>query len=345
MSDSADTNPGQTKALAQPRPTLKTIAQMTGLAVATVSRALNDAPDISEQTKKRVRETATQIGYRPNRAGVRLRTGKTNVISLVLSTDHDLMNHTARLISSIAAALRHTPYHLIVTPYFADEDPLVPVRYIVETGSADALILNQTTPQDPRVAFLMKHNFPFATHGRTDWATKHPYFDFDNRAFAELSVTDLVRHGRRNILLILPPREQFYSMNLAEGAQYVAKAHGLQVTILQGATSDHTSAEIEAETIAHMQQFPETDGILCASTTACMAATAAVEKLGRRLGADIDISAKEAVAFLKLFRKEILTHFEDVTHAGEFLARATMQRIANPEAAPMQFLDVPGRAE
>jgi LacI family transcriptional regulator len=133
------------------RPTLKTISRLTGLAVATVSRALHDAPDIGEATKRRVQEMADLVGYRPNRAGVRLRTGKTNVISLVLSTDHDVMNHTARLISSVAGALRDSPYHLIVTPYFPAEDPMAPVRYIVETQSADAVILNQIQPRDPRV--------------------------------------------------------------------------------------------------------------------------------------------------------------------------------------------------
>ena len=74
------------------RPTLKTIAAETGLAIATVSRALKDAPDIGEETKKRVREAAKRLGYRPNRAGVRLRTGKTNVIALTLSTEADVMN-------------------------------------------------------------------------------------------------------------------------------------------------------------------------------------------------------------------------------------------------------------
>ena len=39
---------------------------MTGYSVTAVSRALKDAPDISEQTKERVRLVANQIGYRPN---------------------------------------------------------------------------------------------------------------------------------------------------------------------------------------------------------------------------------------------------------------------------------------
>ena len=72
------------------KPTLKTISRISGLAVPTVSRALNDAPDIGADTKKLVRKIADEIGYVPNRAGVRLRTGRTNVISLVMSTEHDM---------------------------------------------------------------------------------------------------------------------------------------------------------------------------------------------------------------------------------------------------------------
>ena len=66
---------------------------MTGLGVTTVSRALHDAPDIGQATKERVRLVAEQIGYRPNRAGVRLRTGKTNVISLILSVESEMLGH------------------------------------------------------------------------------------------------------------------------------------------------------------------------------------------------------------------------------------------------------------
>ena len=71
------------------RPTLKTIAYLTGLGVTTVSRALKDGPEIGEDTRQRVKLIAQQIGYRPNRAGVRLRTGKTNVISLILNTQDE----------------------------------------------------------------------------------------------------------------------------------------------------------------------------------------------------------------------------------------------------------------
>ncbi len=106
------------------RPTLKDIAFMTGLGVATVSRALNDAPDIGKATKERVRLVAKQIGYRPNRAGVRLRTGKTNVISVVLNHQDQVADLMPQIMFGISEALAGTPYHLIMTPYSIDADPV-----------------------------------------------------------------------------------------------------------------------------------------------------------------------------------------------------------------------------
>jgi len=327
--------------LAAGRPTLKTISKMTGLAIATVSRALHDAPDIGADTKRRVHEVADQIGYRPNRAGVRLRTGKTNVISLVLSTDHDVMNHTARLISSIAGALRGTPYHLIVTPYFPSEDPMEPVRYIVETQSADAVILNQTQPNDPRVAWLIEKGFPFATHGRTNWCDRHPYFDFDNGRFAELGVERLAERGRKHILMLAPRLDQNYAKDMVSGAECMAQAKGVRFEVLKGATSDDGSVVAEEAVRAALAADPSIDGVITASTTTCMSACAAAEDLGRVVGRDIDLYSKEAIPFLKRFRRDIQCVQEDVATAGAFLARAALKRIADPTALPMQGLDTP----
>ena len=110
-----------------------------------------------------MRLVANQIGYRPNRAGVRLRTGKTNVISLILSIETEVLGLTSHLVYGISEYLAGTPYHLIVTPYSMRSDPLEPVRYIVETGSADGIIFSRTEPQDARVRYLHERGFPFAT--------------------------------------------------------------------------------------------------------------------------------------------------------------------------------------
>ena len=324
------------------RPTLKTIAAETGLAVATVSRALKDAPDIGEETKKRVRAAALRLGYRPNRAGVRLRTGKTNVIALVLSPEADVMNHTSRLLYSLAHELRGTAYHLVVMPFFTDQDPMDPIRYIVETGSADAVILNQTKPDDPRVRYLADHQFPFATHGRTDMGIVHPYFDFDNEAFGRMAARELAARGRKRLLMLAPPRSHCYSGHMITGFAGEAAARGVTFEILETVTSDAPASQIEAAVLARLLQAPAIDGVVCGSTTSAMATVAAAERAGLAIGRDYDLVAKEAIRFLARFRREILVVPEDVTRAGAFLARAVMAAIEKRAPEDSQELEVPG---
>ncbi|MEL7345871.1 MAG: LacI family transcriptional regulator [Pseudomonadota bacterium] len=323
------------------KPTLKTISNLSGLAVPTVSRALNDAPDISQETKKEVRRIASEIGYVPNRAGLRLRTGRTNVISLVLSTETDIMNHTARLISAIAGGLRGSQFHLNITPYFPDEDALRPIQYIVETGSADAVIFNQILPEDPRVAYLMERKFPFATHGRSVWSDDHAWFDFDNEVYGRLAVERLYRKGRRNTLMIAPPMDQNYSIEMTTGASSAASALGSTLSVSKDINSASSSFLSSAHMAELFSQKSQIDSIICASTNSAMAVVSGMESAGLRVGEHVDIVAKEAIPFLSEFRRGIHVIQEDVLLAGDFLARAAMQAIRAPDLAPMQRLEVP----
>ena len=322
------------------KPTLKTIAQATGLAVATVSRALGDAPDLRADTKALVRRVANELGYVPNRAGLRLRTGRTQVISLVMSAEHDMMNNTARLISSLAGALQATPFHLNVSYFFPGEDPLKPIRHIVEMGLADAVIFNQTQPDDPRVAWLMERSFPFATHGRTRWADRHPWADYDNGAFGAIAVRRLARAGRRRIALVAPPLNQNYAQDMVAGATRAGAEAGATVRVVPGVSSDQPGAAVQAA-LAAILPGDGIDGLVCASTSSAMASVAALEAAGMRLGQGIDLVAKEAIPFLSLFRREIIALQEDVARAGDVLARAAIRAIREPDAPPLQDLEVP----
>jgi len=285
------------------KPTLKTISKLSGLAVPTVSRALNDAPDIRRETKNLVRKIADEIGYIPNRAGVRLRTGRTNVVSLIMSTDHN--NHTGRLIATVSGGLSGSPFHLIVTPSFPADDPIKSVRYIVETGSADAIILNQIAPKDPRVAYLMERKFPFVTHGRSDWSADHAFYDFDNYAYGAEAVRKLHKRGRKNVLLLGPPLNHNYGIHMLDGVRQTAQELGM--------TIDRTTT-IDSD---------------------------AIEQLGRTLGDDVDVFTKEAEPYLTLMRPELLVIYENIDQTGDFLAKAALQAIRAPHSAPMQKLDLP----
>lgn len=323
------------------RPTLKTIAYMTGLGVTTVSRALHDAPDIGQATKERVRLVAKQIGYRPNRAGVRLRTGKTNVISLILSVETEVLGLTSHLVYGISERLAGSPYHLIVTPYSHRSDPLDPVRYIVETGSADGIIFSRIEPEDARVRYLHERGFPFVTHGRSEMGIEHPFFDFDNARYAELAVERLAGRGRRRLALLGPPGHLTYSRHMTMGFQQAVERLDLVDVPVRGVSTDSDPAAIRAEIGRLMDSRRRPDGIVCGSASAAITAIGAAEEAGAVIGQDLDVAVKESFGLMKMFRRDIEVVHEDFRRAGVTLAEAVVRTIEGEGPAALQTIDVP----
>jgi LacI family transcriptional regulator len=326
-----------------PRPTLRTLAEATGFAVATVSRALADAPDISAETKRQVRAAADRLGYRPNRAGQRLRTGKTHVIALCLSPESGVMVNASRLLYAAAEALRATPYHLMVLPVFPDQDPMEPIRYLVETESADGVILNQTKPDDPRVRFLAERGFPFATHGRTFMGLEHDWCDFDNEAFARVAVRALADAGRRRLLLIAPNPDHAYSRHMIHGFTDEAARLGLAAQVLEDASTDLPETELTAHVAARLTaaDAPRPDGFVSGSTTATIATILGAEAAGLVQGRSFDIVGKETIPLLRMFRPGTLVVPEDVGRVGQLLAQAILRRIEDRTAPFLQDLERP----
>lgn len=332
--------PGATPEPGQ-RPTLKTIAYITGLGVTTVSRALHDAPDIGQATKDRVRLVARQIGYRPNRAGVRLRTGRTNVISLILSVETEVLGLTAHLVSGLIEFLADSPYHLIVTPYAPRSDPLEPVRYIVETGSADGIVFSRTEPEDARARYLHERGFPFASHGRTELDIVHPYFDFDNAAYARIAVDRLRARGRTRLALLPPPANLTFARHMTAGFVEAIERHDLVEIPIHGVTIDSAPEAIATEIGRLMAARRRPDGLVCGSASAAIAAIAAAEDAGLVIGRDFDVAVKESFNLMRRFRREIVVVHEDFHAAGARLAEAVVRTIEGAPPETLQFIDAP----
>ncbi|WP_157014392.1 LacI family transcriptional regulator [Mesorhizobium xinjiangense] len=323
------------------RPTLKTIAFMTGLGVTTVSRALKDAPEIGEATRRRVQLVARQIGYRPNRAGVRLRTGKTNVISLILNTEDEVTGFLSDIIYGISEALADTPYHLVVTPYSRTNDPLEPVRYVVETGSADGIIISRTEPDDPRVRYMVEHDFPFATHGRTAMGVTHPFHDYDNHAYAAQAVRTLVGAGRRKLALLPPPPFLTYYNETRNGFSEGLLETGASEAPFPSAHLDLPLDRIRALAADLMCRKNRPDGIVSSGAGATIALVAGIEEAGLELGHDVDIVSKQSTQFLHWFRRQIFIAHEDFTLAGRDVARALIKRIGGARPETLQAISRP----
>jgi len=323
------------------RPTLKTIAEMTGLAVTTISRALNNAPELKAETRARVQRVAAEIGYVPDRTALRLKTGRTNVISLMLDPHDEVLGFGQSMVSGIAEALRDTAYHLVITPNFGTVQPLELVQHIVRNRMADGLIFSRTEIGDARAQFLIAHNIPFVSHGRTELATPHPYVDYDNEVFAHQAVRRLAGRGRRRLAIVLPPPNLTFGRHLRAGFLKGVAETGVAAEIDPEMTLDSPPDAIREAVMRRLAGRTPPDGYICPGDGAALAVMAGISDAGKEIGAEVDIVAKQTAQIFRQVRPRVDAIYEDTTLAGLEMGRLLLRRIAGEPAEALHVLHGP----
>ncbi len=301
------------------RPTLRTIAQATGLAVTTVSRALAADPLIAEKTRKLVSEKARELGYIPDRAAQRLRTGRTKVVQLLLNLDHEFLGFTHDLLGGLTEALEGTGYSVTLFPDIVRTDRMTAVRRIVENRLGDGLIINRTEPFDPRVRYLTERGFPFVSHGRTEFTTPHPYVDYDNEAFARAAVARLADKGRSRILMILPSPRFTFTQHLRYGLVSICRERGLYWETPEAVTTETPPEQLSTWLRQRLSAEDRPDGVICMGEVSAISTLAALSDVGLQSGREVDVVAKRASAIFTLMRPHVDTVFEDLWETGALL--------------------------
>ncbi|MBL7748844.1 MAG: LacI family DNA-binding transcriptional regulator [Chitinophagaceae bacterium] len=100
--------------------TLKKISEQLNLSISTISRALKNHPDISENTKRKVKELAVLMEYEPNSYAINLRTNKSKVFGLVVPDISNMFYDS--FISAAEKDARKSGYSLLILQ--SGDDPL-----------------------------------------------------------------------------------------------------------------------------------------------------------------------------------------------------------------------------
>lgn len=101
------------------RITIKDIAREMGIAASTVSRALNNNPDISEPTRQAVHAYAREHNYKPNMMASNLRTARNTTVGLVIPSATNFF--FARVLKGVEKVAAETGYNIVITQ--TDDDP------------------------------------------------------------------------------------------------------------------------------------------------------------------------------------------------------------------------------
>jgi len=322
-------------------PTLKTVAGLTGLSQSTVSLCLRGGGGVKQSTREKIERVAREIGYVPNRAGVRLRTGKTNVLSLVLSASRDTLDFTRQLIQGIGAEIDGTRFHLNVIPEFARSESVGAVRYILRNRSADGVILTHTSARDPRVQILMDADFPFVCHGRTEFYTPHPYHDFDAAKFVEIAVARLAARGRRRILLAVADNGTTNYATILAGFMRAAAQTGSTGEIVRDSAAIGTAGNARRYGRSLAGRPEPFDAIVSNNELTALAIVGGLQSKGVRLGEDYDFICKQTTEILPTLHPGMDTVKEDLLATGRELVSLLIRRVEGEAPERLQTLHAP----
>ena len=177
------------------------VARLAGVSQPTVSRALRDSTKVSEDTRRRVREAATALGYVPSETGRALSSGRTRRIGLLLT---DLENQFyPHVIAPIHRELESLDYQLVLQTESSDTGR---VAERLLANALDGVLLATTTVDSVLPVRLRDRGVPFVYFNRTSLSVEADSAEVD----AESGMRELARRilelGHRRVGAIFGPR-------------------------------------------------------------------------------------------------------------------------------------------
>ncbi len=180
--------------------TIYDVAREAGVSMATVSRVVNNNPNVKPQTRKKVFEAIEKLGYRPNAVARGLASKRTTTVGVVIpDISNAIFAEVARGIEDIAAM-----YHYNIILSNADkkkEREIRVVNTLLEKQVDGLLFMGGSITQEHINAFNTA-NVPIVLCATSDESKSIPSVDIDHEKAAYDAVKYLLDQGHRKIAMI-----------------------------------------------------------------------------------------------------------------------------------------------
>ncbi len=189
----------------KPRITLKKIAKEFGVSISTVSKALKDSHEISEETREKIQAFADFYHYKPNSLALQLRNQKTSVIGVVIP---EIVHHFfSTVIDGIEQYANEKGYNVMVCISNESHDKEVSNFSFLTNGSVDGLIVSiaretQHNQNYEHYEALINDDFPIVLFDRVNEDLKCDKVIIDDVAGGYKATNHLIEIGSKRIALI-----------------------------------------------------------------------------------------------------------------------------------------------
>ncbi|MFD2612881.1 catabolite control protein A [Paenibacillus gansuensis] len=183
--------------------TIYDVAREAGVSMATVSRVVNNNPNVKPQTRKKVFEAIERLGYRPNAVARGLASKKTTTVGVVIpDISNQIFAEVARGIEDIA-----NMYHYNIILCNADKRKEKEIRVIntLLEKQVDGLLFMGGTVTEEHVQAFRTASVPIVLCATTDEQEAIPSVDINHEDAAYDAVTNLIQNGHKRIAMISGP--------------------------------------------------------------------------------------------------------------------------------------------
>jgi DNA-binding LacI/PurR family transcriptional regulator len=182
--------------------TMADVARLAGVSITTVSHALNDKGRIPEQTRRRIREVASRLGYQPNAMARSLAGGRAGVIALAFSLV-DAVPLALTDVDYFGQAIREATTRALERDLALVIGPPTPRRELWSRIPLDGVVIFDPVARDPVLECLRTRAVPLVVVGRDPDGGDGDYrVDNDHVAGTRTALDHLVSRGARRIALL-----------------------------------------------------------------------------------------------------------------------------------------------
>jgi LacI family transcriptional regulator len=203
--------------------TIKDVARAAGVSPSTVCRALSSPDLVRAETCDRVRRSAAELGYSPNRAARGLITGRTGNLGLIVP---DLGNpFFPGVVKGIQARAREADYAVFLAD--TDEDPVAEVQLVSTLAKqVDGIVLCSPRMGEPELRDVAAQT-PLVMLNRR--VGRIPAVSFANGDGMRQAVTHLTALGHRRIAYVAGPRASWSNRERVRGLRAAVSAAGTEL--------------------------------------------------------------------------------------------------------------------
>ena len=300
------------------RPTIKEVAFAAGVSTQTVSRVINDRPDVSPETRKRIQEVIEQLGYKPSalaRSLIRKRSYTLGVVTAGLK-----YIGPSRTLSGITSAAEEAGYSLLLKelPRF-DSNNVVPIFQTLLSRQVDGIIwavpevgenfnwINRSSldPNIPMVYLTMKSR------------EKICVVSIDNYLGGQLAMAHLIGQGYQHIGHISGPLDWWEARERKAAWRDSLKEVNLEIKDEYWVEGNWSSSSGQKAIQKLFQQYPEMDAVFVANDQMALSVMQFACRKGIRIPRDLGVVGFDNVPESEFYWPPLTTVDQDQFNVGE----------------------------